>query len=111
MKQLVEFKLSDDDQSTIFVEVEEPPAAGRVKVARPGERVISESQQTFEKALENLNPMFSAIKKKFDQMNEPADEVEVKFGLKLNATVGAVISAGGEASYEITLRWNNHDKK
>ena len=108
MKQLVEFKLSDDEESTIFIEVEEP-APANVKVAR-GERAISEGKKTFVKALEGLNPMFSAIKKKFDEMNEPADEVEVKFGLKLNGTVGAVISASGEASYEITLRWDNREK-
>ena len=103
VKQLVEFKLSDDAEDTIFIEVEEPPPAD-MDVAYRGERAVSQATATFKKALNGLNPMFTAIKQKFDEMNEPADEVEVKFGLKLNGSVGAVVSAGGEASYEITLR-------
>jgi hypothetical protein len=41
-------------------------------------------------------------------MNEPADEIEVKFGVKLTGTIGAVLTAGGEASYEVTLKWNHN---
>jgi len=104
MKQLVEFKLPDE--STILIEVDEPLPPGQRPVGRPGEVAITEAKKTFTEAIDNLKPMFDAIKQKFHEMNEPADEVEVKFGLKLNGKVGAVITAGGEASYEITLRWN-----
>jgi hypothetical protein len=42
-------------------------------------------------------------------LNTPADEVEVKFGLKLTAEAGAIFSSvGGEVSYEITLKWNQN---
>jgi hypothetical protein len=33
--------------------------------------------------------------------------VEVKFGVKMSAELGAVIASGnGEVNYEITLKWN-----
>ena len=54
--------------------------------------------------------MLKAIKKKFDEMEDSADEVEVKFGFKLTGRAGAVITVGGEASYEITMRWDNRKK-
>ena len=54
--------------------------------------------------------MLSAIKKKFDEMEDSADEIEVKFGFKLSGQAGAVITVGGEASYEITMRWDNRKK-
>ena len=105
MKQLVEFVLPD--KSSIFVEVEEPPELGPEPMARPlPGKVAIQAKKTFSEALDSLNPMFSAIKQKFNEMSEPADEVEVKFGLKLSGQCGAIITAGAEASYEITLRWN-----
>ena len=105
MKQVVAFKLPDDD-STILIEVDEPQTPGQKPINRPVEDSIKQAEKTFTEALDNLKPMFKAIKQKFDDMNEPANEVEVKFALKLNGKVGAIITAGGEASYEITLRWN-----
>ncbi|MBE9032242.1 hypothetical protein IQ266_21100 [filamentous cyanobacterium LEGE 11480] len=106
MKQLIEFTLPDN--STILAEVEdvadESELGGFQSTAR-NQKGIMKSQETFSQALDNLKPMVDSIKQKFNEMNEPADEVEVKFGLKLTGQFGAVITVGGEASYEITLRW------
>ncbi|MFN5514333.1 MAG: CU044_2847 family protein [Cyanobacteriota bacterium] len=104
MKQLIEYKLPDD--SVILIEVEEPPTSGPKLVAKPGKQAI-EAKETFLEALDNLKPMIDAIKEKVSGLNDPADEVEVKFGVKLTGQLGAVITVGGEASYEITLRWKN----
>lgn len=104
MAELVEFVLPDN--STIFVEVEDSKARGLQPVSRSSQKVF-QAQKTFAESLDSLKPMFSSIKQKFDEMSEPADEVEVKFGLKLTGQFGAVITAGAEASYEITLRWHN----
>ena len=70
------------------------------------------AQKTFEQALDSINikPMLGALKKKFDEMEETADEIEVTFGIKLSGQAGALITVGGEASYEITMRWNNSKK-
>ena len=102
MKQLVEFELPD--QSKILIEVDEPTTTGAKPVSRNGVKIV-EAKETFEKALANIEPMVKAIKKKFDDMEDSADEVEVKFGVKLSGQAGAIITVGGEASYEITMRW------
>jgi hypothetical protein len=103
MKKIVEFTLSDG--SPLFAEVDESPIDdGRVGLS-PTEMAVK-AQQTFEQALERVEPIASLIVSKLRNLNEPADEVEVKFGIKLNAAAGAIIAlAGAEANYEITLRW------
>ncbi|MEM8638830.1 MAG: CU044_2847 family protein [Cyanobacteria bacterium P01_G01_bin.54] len=104
MAELVEFELADG--STLLVEVNEPKTSGPRPVAKRGE-LAAKAQKTFEQALDNLQPMVTAIKNKLDGLNQPADEVEVKFGVKLSGQVGAVLTAGAEATYEITLKWDN----
>jgi hypothetical protein len=48
---------------------------------------------------------------KVRSLNEPADEVEVKFGLKMSAELGAIVASGtAEANYEITLKWKRDSK-
>lgn len=106
MNRLVEFKLSEE--SSILVEVDELESPGLSPVAvRPG-RVAAEAQKTFEQALDklDLDTMASILKKKLGEMREPANEVEVSFGVKLSGQIGAVITAGAEATYQITLKWN-----
>jgi len=103
MKKLVEVTLPDG--SSLFAEVDEPSENdGRVGL-NPTE-MATKAQKTFEQALENVQPVASIIIGKLRQLDQPADEIEVKFGIKLTAEAGAVIAmAGGEVNYEITLKW------
>ncbi len=56
--------------------------------------------------------MASTIISKLRDLDTPADQVEVKFGLKLTADAGAIFtSVGGEVSYEITLKWSQDKSK
>ncbi|MBE9097844.1 hypothetical protein IQ249_22365 [Lusitaniella coriacea LEGE 07157] len=103
MKQLVEFTL--EDGSTILVEVEEPPTPGPEPVSRPGE-IAAKAKKTFAQALDDLQPMMKQMRKKIDAFSESGDEIEVKFGVKLSGQVGAVVTAGAEASYEVTVKWS-----
>lgn len=109
MKKIVEFTLPD--KSSIFAEVDEPPNDdGRVGL-NPTEMAVK-AQQTFEQALEKVEPIASLIIGKLRNLDEPADEVEVKFGIKLNAAAGAIIAlAGAEANYEIILKWKRNSIK
>lgn len=103
-KQLAQYSL--EDGTTFLIEVQETanPAIERVSVN--GEMVLK-AQQTFEEALDKVKPVASAIIAKLRGLNTPADEVEVKFGLKLTADAGAIFaSVGGEVNYEITLKWS-----
>ena len=61
--------------------------------------------------LDKIKPVASTIISKLHDLSTPADEVEVKFGLKLTAEAGAIFtSVGGEATYEITLKWQENKK-
>lgn len=107
-KRLAQFSLSDG--TTFLVEVEEPEIQGIQRVALPSGKQVLEVQETFEAALDKIKPVASTIISKFRDFNQPADEVEVKFGLKLTADAGAVFaSVGGEVSYEITLKWSSNN--
>ncbi|NMF86790.1 CU044_2847 family protein [Nodosilinea sp. P-1105] len=103
MKKIVEFTLPSGD--SVFAEVDEPVEGdGRVGL-NPTEMVVK-AQQTYEQALDKIQPIASTLISKLRELNEPADEVEVKFGIKLTAEAGAIIAlAGGEVNYEITLKW------
>lgn len=104
MKRLIEFSLDEDD--SILVEVDEPEVSDDLDlVARPGE-LIDKTKQSFAEAVEKIKPVATIIITKLRSINDPPDEVEVKFGVKMSAVAGAIIAAAGvEANYEITLKW------
>lgn len=105
MKRLIEFSLDGDD--FILVEVEEPEASDSYSdlVARPGD-LVDKTKQSFADAVEKIKPVATTIITKLRSISDPPDEVEVKFGVKMNALAGAIIAAAGvEANYEITLKW------
>jgi hypothetical protein len=110
-KQLAQFYLQDG--KTFLVEVDEPESPAIQRVALPSGKQVLKAQQTFEEALVQIKPVASAIISKLRDLNQPADEVEVKFGLKLTADAGAIFaSVGGGVTYEISLKWsNNHQEK
>lgn len=115
MKKLVKFQL--EDQTMLLMEVEEIEAdrAGdstTERVALPGGQVmVEQAQQTFERALDSLQPATTAIIRKLKGINTPADEVQVKFGIKLSADAGAIFTTvGGEVNFEVTLKWSNGAK-
>ncbi len=105
-KELVEFTIEGNQK--IFVEIEQSPVGGLKPISRDRHEIAAKAQKTFEEAMDNLQPMIKVIKSRLDNMTQPAEEVEVKFGVKLSSEVGAILaSVGGEVTYEITLKWNN----
>ena len=107
MKRIVEFPL--ESGGSIFAEVDEPASTDD----RIGLRddITQQAQHTLESALESVKPITNAIMSKIRSLNEPADEVQVKFGVKMSAELGAVIASGnGEVNYEITLKWKRESK-
>lgn len=106
-KKLAQFSLSDG--TTFLVEIDEPESTAIERVALPSGKQVLKARQTFEEALDKIKPVASTIISNLRDLNQPADAVEVKFGLKLTADTGAIFaSVGGEVSYEITLKWNNN---
>ena len=105
MKQLAEFVVAGE---VILVEVDEPESNTIERAALPSGQMVIKAQQSFEEALDKVKPVANAIISKLKDLNTPADEVEVKFGIKLTADAGAIFtSIGGEVNYEITLKWSN----
>ncbi len=113
--QLVRFQLDDDEESFVYMEVDEKlPASsdedeGLIGI---GDEVAQQAKQTLGKALSSIKPVANAIIKKVQDLNKPADAVEVKFGVKMSGELGAIIASGSaEVNYEITLKWNNTESK
>lgn len=103
MKRLVEFPL--EEGGTILIEVDVPERPGMVPAGR-GEDMPEKAQQTFEAALDRIRPAAQVIIRKLRALHDPPDEVEVEFGLKMDAQAGAFLAAAGvEANYKVTLTW------
>ncbi|WP_322798523.1 CU044_2847 family protein [Thermoflexus sp.] len=92
------------------MKLEEEEAPGMVPAAR-GEGVSEQVRQTFEAALERVRPIAEAVIRKLRGLSDPPDQVEVEFGLKMNAQAGVVLTgAGAEAHYRVTLTWKQESK-
>lgn len=102
MKRLIEFPL--EDGTSMLVEVDEPEQDGLERVSAKGS--IEKAQQTFEKSLDKVKPAAQYILEKLRSLHDSPDEIEVTFGLKLNAGSGVILAAGLEANYTVKLKWN-----
>lgn len=112
-KRLIQYRLENGE--TAVVEVEEPKIEGVEPISRkPGEK-FPEAQETLESVLKEVIKPFaigsSAIVSQLKEMDTSADEMEIKFGIVLSSTAGAFLTVGGQASYEVTLKWNTNKDK
>lgn len=107
MSKLVEFDVGNGE--TILIEVDEVAdldTAVIEPVSRSPGEIAAKARQTFSEAIDDIAPMVRALKGRLNALTDPADEVEVKFSVKLSGEIGAVVTkVGGEATYEITLKW------
>lgn len=107
MKPLIKYSLDGDD--SILVEVEELPTSevDEGLVANyPGQQVVVQAQTSFADAMDKIKPVAANIIGKVRELKDSPDEVEVKFGVKMTAEMGAIIpSANVAGNYEITLKW------
>ncbi|NUT93927.1 MAG: hypothetical protein HOY78_18095 [Saccharothrix sp.] len=100
--ELIRFPLAEG--GSVLVEVDEP--AGISRAGRPSTRVLQEARATFEQAVAGVRDAAAAALAQFTSMTRAPDEVELKFGLKLDAEAGAVIARTGvQGQFEVKLRW------
>ncbi|MFM6077924.1 MAG: CU044_2847 family protein [Dolichospermum sp.] len=105
MKSIIEFPLENGE--SILVEVDEPGVTDS-RISRR-DNIARQAEQTFESALEKVRPIADIIMTKVNSLSQPADEVEVKFGIKMSGTLGVLIASGNsEVNYEITLKWKRN---
>jgi len=107
MAKLVSFDVGNGEM--VLIEVDEVTDLSH-EVIEPVSRVPGEiaaqARKTFSEAIDEIAPMVRALKGRLNALTDPADEVEVKFSVKLSGEIGAVVTkVGGEATYEITLKW------
>jgi hypothetical protein len=101
MPELVEFELGNGGS----VAVEVRSGAGMERVGR-GSRAIRDVRTSFEEALGDVRDAAAAALSQFQHMPTTPDEVEIAFGVKFDAQVGAVIAQTGvEGNLQVTVRW------
>lgn len=105
-KALAQFKL--EDGTPFLVEIEEPNSSAIERVAlTETSEMVYKAKKNLNEALDVVTPVASAVVSKLKAgLTTPANEVEVKFGLKLSAEAGVVFtSVGSEVTFEVTLKW------
>jgi len=90
---------------SVLVDVDEEPGVARV--SRQGR--IREARATFETALGEVRDAAVVALTQFQTMARHPDEVEITFGVRLDAEVGAVIAKTGmSGNFEVKLTWRSH---
>src|SRR5918999_3055512 len=84
MTELVRFELADG--GSVVVELDE--ARGVSRAARQG--VLATAKSTLEGALAEVRDAAAATITQFQDMARKPDEVEIEFGVKLNAEAGSM---------------------
>lgn len=100
MPDLTRFEL--DGGGSVTVEVDEE--IGVTRVSRQGR--VRDARQTFETALIEVRDAATAALAQFQTMTRQPDEVEITFGVQLDAEVGAVIARTSmQGNFEVKLKW------
>ena len=100
MKELVRFELANG--GSVVAELDDSPGASRV--AR--QNVLETAKGTLESALADVRDAAAAALAQFQGMARKPDEVEIKFGVKLDAQAGAIIARTGmQGHFEVKVRW------
>ncbi len=100
MPELAKFRL--EGGGSVHVDVDEVPGVARV--SRRGR--ILDAKETFETALREVRDAAVVALTQFRDMAHQPDEVEITFGVRLDAEFGAVIAKTGMAgNFEVKLTW------
>jgi hypothetical protein len=107
MARLAKFVLPDGN--SIVAEVDGEPF-DTSRVMRGGvlgsSEIVVKANESFETALDRVRWAAEGLLDRLTSLASPPDEVEVEFGVKLNAETGAVIAkASTEANFKINLKW------
>jgi hypothetical protein len=102
---LADFQLADG--TALRVEVPKPLDPDAVQEVSVVDEVIYKAEDTLEAALDKITPIATAVMSRIKNgLTTPANEVEVKFGVKLSVESGVILSSvGAEVNFEVTLKW------
>ncbi len=113
MKHFIEFRLDDNSEETIVVEVDEPEEErGSRRVVRGTEGEPERASPSFEQAVKKIRPATEKVMATLRDLIQKPDEIEMEFGFSLSAGSGVIIvSASTQANYRVTLRWKGEGKE
>lgn len=101
MTQLVE---AQTDAGSVLFEVTDATTAGPQRVTRDGGNVIAHLDERLDTALAAVRPAAATVLHTFTEL--APGEVEIEFGLTVDAQAGAVIAKTGVAGhFTIKLTW------
>jgi Trypsin-co-occurring domain 1 len=93
-------------QATVLIDF--PPRAGLKEVSLSPQDLAARSAAALDSAMASIRQMSERIAATTRNLAQRPDQVEVEFGLKLDAAGGALLArAGAEAHLVVTLRWTN----
>ncbi|GLY83319.1 CU044_2847 family protein [Actinoallomurus iriomotensis] len=96
------------DSGSIVVEGDRDQIGYKSVVKRPGE-IVHDVNAKFEEALRAFRDSAASALAIFRDDALRPDDVEIEFGLKLNAEVGAVLAkAAAEGSLVVKLKWSRN---
>jgi hypothetical protein len=96
---------------TILVEFPDRPGVRAVSLKDSAEELAEKSAQALDKAMDTVRGMAVRSVKAVKDLTDPPDNIEVEFGIKLDAEAGAMVAkAGTEASFNVTLSWQREVK-
>ncbi|HST04270.1 MAG TPA: CU044_2847 family protein [Chloroflexia bacterium] len=105
MKRVIEFPM--DNGEMLLVEVED--AGGSSSTLRGGHStaMIERARVTYEQAIDSIRPAAESIIVRMRELVEPPDVIDLEFGIKLSADIGAFLaSTSAEAQFTLKLTWN-----
>lgn len=102
MPELMSFPLDGEDAVLVEVDLDGPQIG---PVSRSGD-LIRSAATSFDGALAHVRKAASIALANFREMDVRPDDIEVEFGVKLNAEAGAIIArTGGEGHLKVKLTW------
>src|SRR6266496_5622281 len=106
MSELMSFPIDADNAVLVEVDINESEIG---PVSRAGD-LIKSATTSFDGALAHVRTAASVALAKFRDMEIRPDEVQVEFGVKLNAQAGAVIAKTGvDGHLKVKLTWRRPD--
>jgi hypothetical protein len=108
-KKLVRFKLDDGTPFLVEVAATGTASTGPTLAGKKTDQLIEDAKQSFDQVLDVVGPVTRKLATRLRTgLAQDANEVEVKFGLKLTGGADLVFAtAGGEVNFEVTLKWKN----
>ncbi|MEM9667079.1 MAG: CU044_2847 family protein [Bacteroidota bacterium] len=104
MKRYITFRLDDESEEEILVEVEVPEKQYGMAPVGLTDDDPAKAAKSFDRALDTIQPVARKVMEKMQHLQP--DSVEVTFGLKMNSKAGALIaSASAEANFSVKLAW------